>query len=252
VGLRYPEAQPLPESETELAELVKEHGLNLTDGWFERAALFSQSSDGTQMAAGARARTERRPTTDPDEQVRREFEERVRTAARNRSFRVLEVSAALAERAGSELARMLGVRAISLEHEVLAALDEVVGELEGLDTTVIYDTDREGPTGSENWAVLTDFMEQSAGRVMKGLAQRKGTLVLTQPGILARYQLSSALHTLLQATQRDDGPGVFLVVPSLSEASPTPVIHAPMHPLPIPLSSPGQRLPIPEIWIPSE
>ncbi|HEY5375204.1 MAG TPA: protein kinase [Polyangiaceae bacterium] len=252
VALRYPEAQPLPESETELAELVKDHGLNLTDGWFERAALFSQSSDGTQMAAGARARTERRPTTDPDEQVRREFEERVRTAARNRSFRVLEVSAALAERAGSELARMLGVPAVSLEHEVLAALDEVVGEHEGLDSTVIYDTDREGPNGSENWAVLTDFMEQSAGRVMKGLAQQKGTLVLTQPGILARYQLSNALHTLLQATQHDDGPGVFLVVPSLSEASPTPVIHAPTRPLPIPLSSPGQRLPIPEIWIPSE
>lgn len=252
VALRYPEAEPLPEGDAELGELVKDHGLTLRDGWFERAALFSQSSDGTQIAQGARARTERRPTTDPDEQVRREFEERVRTAARNRSFRVLEVAAALAERAGAELAQMLGVPATSIEREVLDALDEVVREHDGLDPQVVYDTDRLGPNASEDWAMLTDFMEQSASRVMGELAQRKGTVVLTQPGILARYQLSSALHTLLQATQRDDGPGVFLVVPSLSDASPTPIIHAPHGPLPIPLSSPGQRLPIPEVWIPSE
>jgi serine/threonine protein kinase len=252
VALRYPEAEPLPSEGQRLESLLQGLGLTLRDGFFERAALFVQSTEGTQIAHGARAARARKPTTDPEEQARREFEERVKVAARSRAFRVLEVNAAYADRAGAELAAMLGVTPISLEREVLHALDALVREREIGDDNVVYDTDHKGPDGSEDWAMLCEFVGESADRVVRALAAKKGTLLLTQPGILARYGLSSALHTLLQATQQDDGPGVFLVVPALSDPSPTPVLHAPHGSLPIPLSSPAQRLPIPDIWISNE
>jgi serine/threonine protein kinase len=252
VSLRYPKAAPLPNDDPELAAIVKPLGLELRDGMFERPGALISTTKHTEMLPPRKPTTHSRlrPTTDPKEQEKREFQERLRTAARNRSFRVLEVAAAYAEQAAQEVARVLDVLPISLEHEILHALDVAVHE-QDIEPEIIVETDRKGPDGSDDWRQLTQLVEDCAVTVVNHLVGKK-LLLLTQPGVLARYQLAAPLHTLLQATQRDDGPGVFLIVPAYSDNSPTPVIDAPTGSLPVPLSSPGQRLRIPDAWISNE
>lgn len=252
VALRYPEAAPLPTRDVDLVPLLAPHGLELRDGAFVRPAAIDPSTQLTQAVQRPREPTThgaRRPTADPLEQAKREFHGRLESAKRSRSFRVLEVAAAEAANAEAKLSHVLDVRPISLEREILHALDDVIRDREIADPSIVYDTDRKGPDGSEDWRTLTELMQDCAGRVTRRLVQETGTLLLTQPGILARYRLDAALHELLSATQRDDGPGIFLVVPSLSEPSPVPVIHAPHGALAIPLSSPAQRLRIPDVWL---
>ncbi|WP_437593491.1 BREX system serine/threonine kinase PglW [Sorangium sp. So ce1000] len=254
VAVRYPEAAPLPDDGA-LADLLAPLGLELRDGYFERPSAFAASTAHTALPPAHTPTVQRslRPTTDPKQQEKHEFHERIRSAARRRAFRVLEVAAAHAGKAAEELSRVLGSEPISLEREILRTFfDEVVREHEIEDLSVIADTDRKGPDGSADWAMLTDLVEESAKRVVGRLVTRKDTLLLTQPGLLARYKLDSPLYALLQATQRDDGPGVFLLVPSYSEPSAAPVIDAPTGPLSIPLSSPAQRLRIPDAWITNE
>ena len=252
VALRYPEAAPLPDDDA-LARLLDPLGLVFLDGLFQRPSAFASSTQPTEiLARKPTVHGPPRPTADPKQQEKREFHERIKSAARRRAFRVLEVAAAHAETAAAELSRVLGAPPISLEREILSALDDVVREHEIEDRSVIVETDRRGPDGSTDWGMLTDLVEQAANRVVTGLAARSDTLLLTQPGLLARYKLDGPLHTLLLATQRDDGPGIFLLVPAYSGPAAAAIIDAPTGPLAIPLSSPAQRLPIPDAWITNE
>jgi hypothetical protein len=91
-------------------------------------------------------------------------------------------------------------------------------------------------------------MRESADRVVRDLVSKNESVLLTQPGLLARYRLDSFLTTLLEATQKDDGPAVFLLVPAYDELGPAPIDAVP-DPMPIPQSSPAQRLRVPESWI---
>lgn len=253
VALRYPKAAPLPTSDDELARLVLPLGLTLKDGVFIRPGAGSTSTSHTQILPPRKETThsQRRPTTNPQEQAKREFAENLRTAARNRSFRVLEVTAAYADDAAKEIGRVLDTQPISLERAILQDLYSTMQE-QGIDPEIVVETDRQGPSGSEDWQRLVDLVGDSATSVVDALVQKPGLLLLTQPGVLARYGLQQPLLTLLQATQRDQGPGIFLLVPRYSDASATPVIDAPSGPLPIPLSSPAQRLPIPDAWLTNE
>ena len=56
------------------------------------------------------------------------------------------------------------------------------------------------------------------------------------------------ITTLLEATQRDDGPAIFLLVPAYDDPGPAPIDAVP-DPMPIPQTSPAQRLRVPESWI---
>jgi hypothetical protein len=104
-----------------------------------------------------------------------------------------------------------------------------------------------GPSGPD-WPNLRDLMRESADRVVRDLVSKNESVLLTQPGLLARYRLDSFLTTLLEATQKDDGPAVFLLVPAYDELGPAPIDAVP-DPMPIPQSSPAQRLRVPESWI---
>jgi|CZKU01.1.fsa_nt_gi hypothetical protein len=77
------------------------------------------------------------------------------------------------------------------------------------------------------------------------------TVLLTQPGILARYGLEGPLHALREASQRDVEPrAVFLLLPIFDEPGPTPRINAgALPPLPISLTSAAQRVRISAAWL---
>jgi hypothetical protein len=180
-------------------------------------------------------------------QEAREFEERLRLAASRKLFRVLEVNCAFADEAARRLARDLGLVEVSLDRAILRAADAVTREWEIPDPEVLSDADRAGPSGPD-WANLRELMQESAARVVREVVAKNESVLLTQPGMLARYRLDGVLTTLLEATQKDDGPAVFLLVPAFEELGPAAIDGVP-EPMAIPQSSPAQRLRVPESWI---
>ena len=91
-------------------------------------------------------------------------------------------------------------------------------------------------------------MQQAATQMFEGLAAQREPLVLTDPGLLARYQLDGFLQRLIERTREDDAPAVFLVVPAASDAEGVRISH-PDGDLPIPLISQAQHLRVPDAWL---
>jgi hypothetical protein len=92
-------------------------------------------------------------------------------------------------------------------------------------------------------------MEQAADRVFTELKTYTKPLVLTEPGLLARYGLARFLKQLLERTGEDETPAMFLLVPSSEDVGGGVRIPHPLGDLPIPLTSPAQHLRVPESWV---
>jgi hypothetical protein len=80
------------------------------------------------------------------------------------------------------------------------------------------------------------------------MANEAGPLLLTHPGLLARYQLDDCLQRLIDAAGRGSGLAVLLLVPAFSQTGPTAIQGRP-HNLAIPMVSPAQQLLVPVSWI---
>jgi serine/threonine protein kinase len=250
VVARYPEAER-PPPRPALDALVKPLGLE----WNEERSIYTRPSalptSTLHTKAPPRAlpthHGSRRPTRDPLVQEAREFDERLRLAANRKLFRVVEVNCAFADEAAKRLSRDLGIAEVSLDRGILRAAAAVAREWEIPDPSVLSEADRQGPSGPD-WHNLRDLMRESAERVVRELVAKNESVLLTQPGLLGRYRLDGFLTTLLEATQQDDGPAVFLLVPAYDDPGPAPIDAVP-EPMPIPQSSPAQRLRVPESWI---
>ncbi|MBK8939667.1 MAG: protein kinase [Polyangiaceae bacterium] len=249
VALRYPAADKLPEDD-ELAHLLEPLGFTREEHLFVRRGAPSATASSTAHfhTPPRTSHAPRGPVLDPAAQGLIELKSKLRSAAKSRSYRVLEIAAAVADQATPFLQSLLGARTVSLDAAILDELFVVLRE-EGVDdTSVVIDTDRRGPEGGDDWVMLSSLVERAALRVVRRVTAEPGTLLLTEPGVLGRYQLSEPLLELLRASQQDSFPGVFLLVPSFSEAHTVPVIDALERPLPIPLSSPAQHVRIPDAW----
>jgi serine/threonine protein kinase len=250
VVARYPEAER-PPPRPDLDALVKPLGLEWSDekGAYTRPGAHPTSTLHTQVPPRPMPtyHGSRRPTRDPLVQEAREFDERLRLAARRRLFRVIEVNCAFADEVAARLTRDLGVRKVSLDREILRAADGVIREWEIPDPAVLSDADHRGASGPD-WQNLRDLMRESAERVVRDLVARSESVLLTQPGLLGRYRLDGVLTSLIEATQKDDGPAVFLLVPAFDDPGPAPIDAVP-EPMPVPQTSPAQRLRVPASWI---
>lgn len=248
VRARYPEAAPLPPG-PRLDELVQE--LKLT--WNEARARYERpAAEGAPTATVAppgrksTTHTSHRPKHDPLGQEAEAFEQKLRLALEKRYFRVLEVNAAHTLSATRQLAARLKVAPRSIDEELLATAREVMRENE-VEAEAVFAADREGPNGAA-WPVLRMMMEKAASRLAERLLSSEAPLILTEPGLLARYQLSGFVDRLVEASQGDAAPTIFFVVPALEETGPAP-IHAVTGNLSIQTTSPAQRVRVPASWI---
>jgi hypothetical protein len=96
---------------------------------------------------------------------------------------------------------------------------------------------------------LKGLMEQAAARVFDALVGHTKPLVLTEPGLLARYGLQGFLKRLVEHARQDDAPAVFVIVPATEDAGGGVRIAHPLGDLPIPITSPAQHLKVPTTWI---
>lgn len=243
VRARYPEAEPLPEGGS-LRALMQDRGyvFDAVSRTFERERPRAQTGTEGPLPRSPTTHTGHR-SPDPDAH---QFAQDIRVREKRGSFCVLEVVPARAADTATELQHRLGVTPVSLEAALLAELRlQISGH--GVEPSVVYATDREGPKGTD-WPNLRDLMRLAASSVLARLLASGEPLVLTDPGLLARYELHDFVRGLVEHTRKDDAPAVFLIVPTDEEAG-GPRIRHPEGDLAIPLTSPAQRLRVPRSWL---
>ena len=125
------------------------------------------------------------------------------------------------------------------------SLDALVVERK-INPALVTSADREAPSGRD-WARLRKLMGDTAERVAARLGKQGDPVVLGDLGLAARFGLGALLQGLLDASRRDDGPAVFLVVPRFGEGVGVAVDGGAVGPLP--MYSPAQRMDVPRAWV---
>jgi serine/threonine protein kinase len=248
---RYPEAEPLPEHPA-LEPLLEPHGLR----WIEARSRYERTNDlasshhtlftpePTALRTPAPRPIERLAEGPSAGEIERDtFEQRMRSAIERAGLRILGVTADRAADAAVALGRAFGLQVVSFDQLFTAELHRQMAARSV--RADIYQADREGPASSKSWTGLTRLATLTAEAVAASLFPPRAPLLLTQPGLIARYRLDAFLTAMVAASQRDDAAALFLLVPA-HDTGGIPRINGERE---IPGILPSQSLWIPRPWI---
>ncbi len=238
---RYPDAAPLP-ARPALDELAGAFGLTyVADARaYVRPGEDGKSSLHTRQYSTHTSMGPRREISAGDV-ARADFEDRVRLCLERRALLVLGVSAEVAQHAERALARRFGLTPRSFDALFLAELDRQVARAK-VNPELVYQTDGAGAAG-DAWPNLRRLAESTAGAIADALLPPAAPLLLTQPGLIDRYQLAAFVGRLAAtARDADDGAAILLLVPGHDGASPM------IGDVAIPGLLPGQHVRIPRAW----
>ena len=250
VAARYADAKPLPDRPA-LDALLKPYRLTWTTSKnkYVRENAPGETHSRTQWSNTQKphrtSQTPKAPQTE-GERERAEFEHRLRVAIEQHSFKALRVSAWQSEDVAHLLERRFDLKAVSLEDLFLRHLQLRAAKY-GIDHSALLHADREGSAGAA-WTNLRDLAGEVAEDMRQELSQQRGTVLLTRPGLVARYQLDGFLEGLVDLVRRQDDLGVLLLVPSAdSEAG--LVIHGVPKALAVPALLHVHKLDVPKSWV---
>lgn len=254
VRARYPEAEALP-ARPALDVLVADVLAMEWDGARARYRRpVAAAAPSTTLRSGASlevrdtvapaARPSRRS---PEAQDAWEFDDALRIAARRGDWRVFVAEPRHATTVAERVAERVGATARSLDEALLAEIDAVVAERK-MQPSVVVQADAQGPRGRD-WQRLRDLAQKAAARVTERWTAEPGPLVVRDLGLAARFDLHALLQSLLDATRRDGGPAVFLVLPRYADQAGAAIDGGALPDLPVPTYSPAQRIDVPRAWI---
>ena len=224
VASRYPEAEPLP-SAAELGALLEEAGSELRwtpdpDGG--PGAYVSPLRDFTTVSsASAFART---PTVAPtfealsaEETDNRQFERRLQRSLASGEFLLLATPRGGIRKARAVLTERFRVLEHSMEEMLIRHMKAVVAEI-GADWNVVLAADAVPPARREqstDWQNLLRVVARALPRVDAEICAATEPVLLTWPGLLARYGQLGYVHELQTRTGLEDGPpALWMLVPS--------------------------------------
>ncbi len=251
VASRYPEAAPLP-GRPALDEIVRDSGLSVN--WSPtarsgRGAYVVPHPSGLGTVTSSSSSLTRDPTGEPAVEITpevadaRTFEDKLRHAAKHGAFLALTVRPRDLRRAERELADRFPVQPCSVEDLLLREM-RAVADAAGADWNVVLAADA-APAGSREWTNLMHLVRRAMPKVEEALSRADETLLLTYPGLLARYDALDLLDRLRERIHQYEGlPGVWLLVPSAAQQA-MPVIDG----KPVPVITPGQWARIPDAWL---
>ena len=172
------------------------------------------------------------------------FDERLRRALKSRAFLALTVSPRRLPDAERVLASAFAVDARSADELLIRHMRAAAREA-GADWRTVLRADRE-PRGGADWATLLRLVGHRAlPRVRAELAAAPRAVLLTNLGLLARYDQMTFLDGLRDAAGGPDGPpGVWLLVPSDAQES-RPMVDR----KPVPVFTAAQWARIPSAWL---
>jgi hypothetical protein len=244
VTARYPDAAPLP-PRPGLDDLVKDvTGLHYVyaDAVYARPGDEGRSSLHTSMSSYTRmASLPRGPEIEERKVAIQEFDDKVRVCLERRALLVLGVSAERAPDAELALAKRFGITPRSFDELFLAELDRQI-KASRVREDLVYDTDARGAANDE-WKNLVTLARRTAKALAGSLLPPKQPLLLTQPGLIDRYQLVELLAAVIEASRDDDADAILLLVPGHEGGVPKIGDTA------IPDLLPGQSTWIPKPWI---
>ncbi len=249
---RYPEAENLP-TRSNLDRLLVAAGADLVwrgDGELGPGYYPSRKSFGP--SAGSSTYTHRNSAALADENISeevaaaRQFEDKLRHAAKAGGFLVLTVAPRPAHRAASAItarfAEPLGFRTISLDRLILECLQEEAAQLR-VAWSKVLEADLAGP-GSRDWNHLIRLASRAKARVKARLLAEQSSLLLLHPGLLARLDLMDLVSDLQSLAGAATGiPSVWLLAPMAGQGLPT------LDGVPIPVISQAQWARVPEAWM---
>ena len=251
VAGRYPEAAPLPDR-PELDTLLRDAGSELcwasdtADGRgaylsrLRRFVTIGSATSYTRVSHGTARVAEAGPAEWGDTDA---FDERLRRALQNRAFLALTVSPRRLVNAERALASAFAIDARSADELLIRHMKAAGGEA-GADWRIVLRADRE-PRGSADWATLMRLVSHRAlPRVRAELAATPRPVLLTNLGLLARYDQMAFLDGLRDAAGRRGTPGVWLLVPSDAQES-RPMVDG----RPVPVFTAAQWARIPAAWL---
>ncbi len=227
-----------------LDDLVQGFGLN----YVPSEAVYARPGSDTRMlhtSLSSYTRVATLPTRGPEIEARtvaiHEFEDQVRTCLERRALLVLGVSAERAPDAELALATRFGLVPRSFDALFLAELERqmAAGKVQ---ERVVYDTDA-GGIAAGAWPNLIKLARRTATAVAATLLPPRAPLLLTQPGLIDRYQLVDLLRSLVEAAKDDAAEPILLVVPGHERGAPK------IGDTLIPDLLPGQWTWIPKAWI---
>ena len=252
VAGRYPAAAPLPER-PDLDALLGQAGSELrwdpgaADGQgafrspLRRFVTVSSATSYTRATSSASRVAEAGSAAWGDTEA---FDQRLRRALENRAFLALTVSPRRLADAERALASAFAIDPRSADELLIRHMKAAAREA-GADWRIVLRADR-GPRGSTDWATLMRLVGHRAlPRVSAELAAAPRPVLLTNLGLLARYDQMTFLDGLRDAAGRTDGPpGVWLLVPCDAQES-RPLIDG----KPVPVFTAAQWARIPAAWL---
>ena len=252
VAGRYPEAAPLPDRPA-LDTLLRDAGSELVwktaarggRGAYEspfRTLVTVASETSYTRTTGRASRVADVGAADWSESD--DFAQRLRRVLDNRAFLALTVPARRLVEAERALAATFPVDARSLDELLIRHMKAAAAEA-GADWQVVLRADR-GPRGSSDWANLMRLVGHRAlPRVRAELDAAPRPVLLTNSGLLARYEQMPFLDELRDATGRPGAPpGLWLLVPCDAQES-RPLIDG----QPVPVFTAAQWARIPGSWL---
>jgi len=262
---RYPEATPLP-GRPELDRLLEEVGAPLQ--WSPTAAdgvgAYLCASLGSNLTAGTTTLYSRQSTFlgavssgtpvgsagDAAIADAQGAENRLQRAIKSGGLLVLTVEPRQARHAEAELLRRFGpdsetdpaLQRLSFDSLLLKALrDEATSAR--VDWNIVLHADAAEP-GSRDWANLQRLVQRSLATLKPTLLSSPVPLLLTNVGLLARYDLM-ALVTEIETSAGRPGytPSLWLLLPSHKQG--LPVVDG----VPVPLVNSTQAFGLPQAWV---
>lgn len=241
ITARYPDATPLPPRPA-LDDVLATSGLH----YLSDEATYARQGAGptslhTSVSSYTRMTTSRGPEIERRKVTIHEFDDQIRICLDRRALLILGVSADRAPDAELALQRRFGLAAQPFDRLFLTELDRLVEQLK-IDEAVVHQADLEGRT-SPNWNRLANLAKRTAKEVATKVLPPKQPLLLTQPGLIDRYDLTEFLAALVEAARADASEAIIVLVPGNDDGARA------IGGTQIPDLLPGQFASIPKDWI---
>lgn len=248
---RFPDADPLPDRPM-LDRLLE--AVEAPFRWDDEARFYrriqSGGTTGNTTVFQRLSTVDGHAGADAAVQDAQAFEDRLRRSLRQGGLLVLCVEPRLAARAEAELLRRFGLEAAN--HGTLArfSFDALMiqalrtqAEALRVDWSVVLRADA-AAHDSRDWANLQRLVQRALPGLHDGLLTCTNPLLLTSPGLLARYGLMSLVAELeAQVGRPGCTPSLWLLLPTRRQGLPT------IDGVPVPLVHSAAAVNIPQSWI---
>ena len=257
VASRYPEAEPLPGPPL-LDDLLRAAGLDLTYdpragrdhvGAYVRTTVANGhlETSGSSLPSRLSTRiTARRPPSTPEITGARLFEEHLRRSLTGGKFLVLTVRPSWIRLAEAELKDRFKLRAVSVDRLLIKHL-KARAEARRVKWPVVREADA-APPESRDWQNLLRLVGEAMPGAEAELLAGSGPLLLTCPGLLARYDQIDWLNRLATRAGKTGDPPALWVLVAGDGLNGRPVLDGKA----IPVLDSSQYAQVPESWLRNE